>query len=77
VTTYITKQNKIKIKISKNCLLETFSRSKIYMPDATPCPTQIIIQKIDTVIIPNPNFFLKLITYLTSIRKGGKNNFNA
>jgi hypothetical protein len=57
VTTYITKQNKIKIKISKDCNLETFSRSKIYMPDATPSPTQIIIQKTGALIIPNPDFF--------------------
>jgi hypothetical protein len=42
------------------------------MPDATPSPTQILIQKIDSVIIPNPNFFLKLTTYLTSVRKGAK-----
>jgi len=42
------------------------------MPDATPSPTQIIIQKFGAVIIPNPNFFLKLITHLTSVRKGGK-----
>ncbi len=42
------------------------------MPDATPSPTQIIIQKIDAVIIPNPDFFLKLTTYLNISRKGGK-----
>jgi hypothetical protein len=44
------------------------------MPNAAPCPTQIILQKIGA-IIPNPDFFLKLITYLTSVRKGEKNNF--
>ncbi len=42
------------------------------MPDATPSPTQIIIQKIDAVIIPNPDFFLKLTTYLNISPKGGK-----
>jgi len=47
------------------------------MPDATPSPTQIIIQKIDAVIIPNPNFFLKLTTYRTSVRSGQKNNLKA
>jgi hypothetical protein len=47
------------------------------MPDATPSPTQIIIQKIDSVIIPNPNFFLKLTTYPTSVRKGAKNQLES
>jgi hypothetical protein len=47
------------------------------MPDATPCPTQIIIQKIGALIIPNPDFFLKPITCLASVGKGGKNNFKA
>jgi hypothetical protein len=42
------------------------------MHNATPCPTQIILQKIGAIIIPNPDFFLKLITYLSSVRKGGK-----
>jgi hypothetical protein len=42
------------------------------MPNATPCPAQIIIQKIGAVIIPIHDFFLKLITCLTSVRKGGK-----
>jgi len=70
VTTYITRQNKI--KISQNGILEIFSRSNLYMADATPSPTQIIIQKIDSVIIPNPNFFLKLTRYLTSVRKAAK-----
>jgi hypothetical protein len=37
-----------------------------------PAPTQIIILKNGAVIIPNPDFFLKLITCLTSVRKGGK-----
>jgi len=44
----------------------------MYMRNATPCPTQIIIQKIGAVIIMNPDFFLKLITCLTSVRKGRK-----
>jgi len=43
------------------------------MPNATPTPTQIVIQKIGAVIIPNPNFFLKLITCLTRVREGKKN----
>jgi len=47
-------------------------RSKIYMPNATPTPTQIVIQKIAAVDIANPNFFLKLITCLTRVRKGKK-----
>jgi hypothetical protein len=47
------------------------------MPDATPSPTQIIIQKVGAVIIPNPNFFLKLITYLTSVRKVGKKQLSS
>jgi len=42
------------------------------MPNATLTPTQIVIQKIGAVIIPNPNFFLKLITCLTQVRKGEK-----
>jgi len=42
------------------------------MPNATPSPTQIIIQKIGALVIPNPDYFLKLITYLTSVINGGK-----
>jgi hypothetical protein len=42
------------------------------MRNATPSPTQIILQKIGDLIIPKPDFFLKLITYLTSVRKGEK-----
>jgi hypothetical protein len=42
------------------------------MPGATPSPTQIIVQKIGALIIPNPDFFLKSITYLGSVGKGGK-----
>jgi hypothetical protein len=42
------------------------------MPKAIPTPTQIVIQKIGAVIIPNPNFFLKLVTCLTQVRKGKK-----
>ncbi len=40
------------------------------MPNATPTPTQIVIQKIGAVIIAKPNFFLKLITCLTQGKKG-------
>jgi len=47
------------------------------MPHATPCPAQIIIQKIGAVIILILDFFLKLITCLTSVRKGEKNNLKA
>ncbi len=42
------------------------------MPNATPTPTQIVIQKIGAVIIPKPKFFLKLVTCLTRVRKGKK-----
>jgi hypothetical protein len=42
------------------------------MPNATPTPTQIVIRKISAVIIPNPNFFLKLVTWLTQVRKAKK-----
>jgi hypothetical protein len=45
------------------------------MPNATPTPTQIVIKKIGAVIIPNPNVFLKLITYPTQGRKGKKTSF--
>jgi hypothetical protein len=42
------------------------------MPNATPTPTQIVIQKIGAVIIPKPNFYLKLVTCLTRGKKGEK-----
>jgi len=40
------------------------------MPDATPSPSQIIIQKIGALIIRNPDSFLKRISNLS--QKGGK-----
>ncbi len=42
------------------------------MPNASPSPNQIVIQKISAVIIRNPNFFLKLIICPTRSRKGEK-----
>ncbi len=69
------RQKKLKLKVffSQNCICETFSRSKIYMPNAIPTPTQI--QKIGAVIIPKPNFFLKLVTCLTRGKKGENTTF--
>jgi hypothetical protein len=54
-----TQKLKLQLKIKKfsKFHIETFSRSKIYMPNATPTPTPIVIQKIGAVSIPNPNFF--------------------
>jgi hypothetical protein len=63
---------KLKSEIAQNCILETVFRNKIYLPNATPTPTQIVIQKIGAVIIPKPKFFLKLVTCLTQARKGKK-----
>jgi hypothetical protein len=42
------------------------------MPNATPTPTQIVIQKIGAVIIPKPKFFVKLVICLARVRKGEK-----
>jgi hypothetical protein len=63
---------KLKLKIAQCCILETLFRNKIYMPNASPSPNQIVIQKISAVIIRNPNFFLKLIICPTRSRKGEK-----
>ncbi len=46
------------------------------MPKASPTPTQIVIPKIGAVIIPKPNFFLKLLTCLTRGKKGKKQFWN-
>jgi hypothetical protein len=47
------------IFLEKNCTLTTWSKSKSYMHNANPTPTQpqIIIQKFVIVIIQNPIFF--------------------
>ncbi len=69
------KKLKLKLKISENCIFETFFRSKIYMPNATPTPTQIVSQKIGAVIIPKPNFFSETSDMSNPSQKGEKNNF--
>jgi hypothetical protein len=66
------KKLKLKLEIAQNCILETFFRNKIYLPNATPALTQIVIQKIGAVIFPKHKFFLKLVTCLTQVRKGKK-----
>jgi hypothetical protein len=69
-----TQKTKIKIKNFSKFHIETFSRSKIYMPNATPNPTRIVIQKLVLLVFQTP-IFKKTNNMSNPSQKGGKKNF--